>query len=339
MAKIVRRTITHKYLPIKPDFLTVETEIPFDCYIKRFDDYLIIIEAGTVLNKELLEKIYLHSTIYVLKQDMDIVKEYYLSHKKDDSNNHALGIYKNEVFANASKLDEALSGVDDYDTWLNIIYSKTSELMGVIFNGREEDIQIEPIRSCAIAIVEYVKADRKAMHSVIKMMADEYSSHHHSTNVAFLSAILSDAIGLLNEEITDITVAGLLHDIGKIRIDPVVLNKPASLNEEEYALMKRHSEDGYTILVKNGVENSTVLQGVRYHHENLDGSGYPCGMKGKEIPKAALIIGLCDVFDALTTKRTFRNNYTTFEALLLMKREMNNQFDEHYIDAFIRLLR
>lgn len=339
MAKIVRRTITYKYAPIKPDFLVEGTVIPFDCYIKRFADYVIIIESGTVLNKELLEKIYLHAKIYILKRDMDSVREYYVSHQKEDSSNHVLGIYKNEIIENASKLDEALSGVDDYDTWLNIVYSKTSELMGVIFNSREEDIPIEPIRSCAIAIVEYIKANKKAMHSVIKIMADEYSAHHHSTNVAFLCAILSDAIGFADEEIIDVTVSGLLHDIGKIRIDPLILNKPASLDDEEYTVMKRHPEDGHAILVKNKIENLTILQGVQYHHENLDGSGYPEGLKGKKIPKSARIVGLCDVFDALTTKRTFRCNYTTFEALLLMKRELNSQFDEHYTDLFIRLLR
>lgn len=339
MAKIVRRTITYKYLPIKPDFLVEGTVIPFDCYIKRFADYVILIESGTVLNKELIEKIYLHSKIYVLKREINTVREYYIAHQKEDSSNPDLGIYKNEIIENASKLDEALSGIDDYDTWLNIVYSKTSELMGVIFNSREEDIPIEPIRSCAIAITEYIKANKKAMHSVIKIMAAEYSTHHHSTNVAFLCAILSDAIGLADEEIIDVTVSGLLHDIGKIRIDPLILNKPASLDDEEYALMKRHPEDGHTILMKNGVENLTILQGVLYHHENLDGSGYPSALKGKKVPKSARIVGLCDVFDALTTKRTFRCNYTTFEALMLMKRELNSQFDEHYTDLFIRLLR
>ena len=71
----------------------------------------------------------------------------------------------------------------------------------------------------------------------------------------------------------------------------------------------------------------------------MDGSGYPEQLVGKIIPKNARIIGLCDVFDALTTKRTFRPNYTSFEALIVMKREMNRQFDENYIDAFIQMLR
>lgn len=109
------------------------------------------------------------------------------------------------------------------------------------------------------------------------------------------------------------------------------------MDEQEFNLIQTHSEVGVEILQKNGVTTPKILDAVLYHHEKLNGQGYPKGLRGKQIPKFASIIGMCDVFDALTTRRTYRVNYSSYEALLLMKQQMAHQFDEHYSDTFIRL--
>jgi len=168
-------------------------------------------------------------------------------------------------------------------------------------------------------------------------MPEEYTIHNHSNNVAFFSAIIGNKLKMSQEELIDLTYAALVHDIGKVRIDSMILEKPSALAENEFELVKEHSQIGYDILVKNGIVNQMILKAVKHHHERLDGSGYPDGLRGKMIPKAARIIGMCDTFDALTTKRTFRKSYTSFESLLLMKRDMHTQFDESFIDIFTQL--
>lgn len=130
----------------------------------------------------------------------------------------------------------------------------------------------------------------------------------------------------------------MLHDIGKIRIDQSLLLKPTYLETEEVELIQQHSNYGLEILQNNGIVNPRILDAVHYHHEKLDGQGYPARLRGKMIPKFARIIGMCDVFDALTTQRTFRSNYTSYEALIVIKQQMADQFDENYTDTFIRLL-
>lgn len=337
MAKIVQRVINHKYISIKEDLLIEGTVVPFDCYIKRFGDYVIIIEAGTLINKNLYEKIRQNHIIYVLKHDYKKVEEYLAEHHAKGSE-IPFDISKREIVAMALGLKEKLASVILLEEQLSLVYTTTALLMQEIFETKDEMLPFEALHSCVEELVGCVDTDINVMPLLLKMMPKEYTTHHHSVNVAFFAAVLCKAINSTKKDTMDIAFSGLLHDIGKMRVDEWLLLKAGPLEEDEYKIMKRHSEDGIAILEQNGISNEKILNGVRYHHEKLDGTGYPKALLGKKIPKSARIIGMCDVFDALTTQRTFRTNYTSFEALLLMKREMNTQFDESFTDAFIQLL-
>jgi len=338
MAKVVRQIISNKYFTVQADTLVEGSIVPFDCYIKRFGDYVIIIEAGTLITKSLYEKISLNQTIYLLRDDAEKVKEYYLLNNARAEEN-GFEIPKYDAVASVLGLRERLTPVGSFEERLSMVYMSVAGLIESIFKTSDENLPLGALRVCASNIAEYINTDRTVMPIFLKIIPKEYSTCYHSTNVAFFSAILGKAIDLTKEEIVDLALAGLLHDIGKIRIDSKILLKPGVLDPDEYEIMKNHCDYGFIILKNNGIENQKILNGVRYHHEKLDRTGYPQRLYGKLIPKFARIIGLCDVFDALTTKRTFRENYTSFEALLLIKREMNAQFDEQFTDAFIRLLR
>ncbi|MFY9142652.1 HD-GYP domain-containing protein [Sulfuricurvum sp.] len=338
MQRVVQRVISYKYLPLNPSSLIEGAAIPFDCYIKRFGDYVIIIEAGTIISKNLLDKIDKNGVIYILKHDTEKLKVY--REPYENGNEIILhGLHTEEMVDTVSKMSHMLSQINGLDEKLEVVYSVTSNLLEAIFNKKDEKLPLEAIQESATQLVEHVSIDVKTIHVMLNRMPTDYTTHNHSTNVAFLSVILGKALGLTKEALVEIAFAGLMHDIGKIRIDKEMLLKPGPLDEDEYELVKGHSDAGYGILLDNGITNQKILYGVRFHHEKLDGSGYPQGLRGKMISVFARILGICDVFDALTTKRTFRTNYTSFEALLLMKKEMNSQLDESYIDAFIRLLR
>jgi HD-GYP domain-containing protein (c-di-GMP phosphodiesterase class II) len=133
-------------------------------------------------------------------------------------------------------------------------------------------------------------------------------------------------------------IAGLLHDIGKIGIPEAILNKNGPLDNEEQKRMKEHPLVGATIL--NPIkELENAILGVKYHHEKYDGSGYPEGLKGKDIPLLATIIAVADTFDAMTTDRPYRRGLTKDEAVQEIKRVSGTQLNPQVAEAFAELYR
>lgn len=337
--RIAKRVINHKYTAHTLDILVKETVLPFDCYIKRYSDYVIVIQAGTFITEELLQKMHHNKEIYFLKEDSEKIRQYETDQECIDlSQENALST--NQAIKAALNLPQTMfNHFGTLEDRLSMLYATTSDLMQMIFDDANEKLPMDALYACVTQLAQCINPETNALPMLLKIIPDEYTTHHHSTNVAFFSVILANAIHLSQEEIIDVGLSGLLHDIGKIRIDTYILLKPSRLYEDEYETVKHHSDYGYEILTDNGIINQNILNGVHFHHERLDGSGYPKGLRGKLIPKYAQIVGVCDAFDALTTKRTFRDSYTSYEALLAMKQEMASQFDNIYINTFIKLLR
>jgi HD-GYP domain-containing protein (c-di-GMP phosphodiesterase class II) len=134
-------------------------------------------------------------------------------------------------------------------------------------------------------------------------------------------------------------LAGLIHDIGKVGTPDFILQKESRLSEEEYAQMKKHSEDGYQII--QGIKSFGELgisDMVRYHHERPDGKGYPSGLKGTEIPIGARILGVADAFDAMTTNRSYRQKLPVEIAAEELTRYSGTQFDPKAAKALLTYL-
>lgn len=135
--------------------------------------------------------------------------------------------------------------------------------------------------------------------------------------------------------------AAPLHDIGKISISDVILNAPRKLTAEEFEIMKTHTTEGAKIVRKvlTGIEEESYIDTaediVRYHHERWDGSGYPEGLEGSEIPLSARIMAIADVYDALTSERCYKPSYTKEAALEIMRKESGKQFDPILLDVFV----
>lgn len=337
MHRVVRRVINHKYTQIKPEILQKDTIIDFDCFIKRFDDYVIIIEAGSAITDSLVKKIQQHKVIYVLKHDMEKVNTYAVRYSKEEAF-EPVQLSGEEILANALNLSDTVSNISTVEKRLETVYQTSCDLMRHIFEESKEQIPIEALLCCVTEIVRSVDIPINIMPMLLDILPEHYTTQHHSVNVAFFAAIIGMHSDIADEKLNNLAYAGLLHDIGKMHIDPKLLAKPEHLDDDEYETVKRHARIGYTILEKNNIEDKEIAGAVLFHHEKLDGSGYPQGLRGRVIPKFARIVGVCDVFDALTTCRTYRPRYSSYEALLLIKQEMREQFDEVYTDTFIRLL-
>jgi HD-GYP domain-containing protein (c-di-GMP phosphodiesterase class II) len=163
---------------------------------------------------------------------------------------------------------------------------------------------------------------------------DRYTGGH-TKRVALFSVLIAKYMGLAQEEIEDVRLAAILHDIGKIGIDDKVLKKDAPLDKVEWEHMKQHPEMGYKILA-HIKSMKTITDGMRYHHERPDGHGYPLGLKGEEIPFIARIISVADTFDAMTSTRPYRKGLDYDIAFEEIVQNRGKQFDEKVVDGFVK---
>jgi len=164
---------------------------------------------------------------------------------------------------------------------------------------------------------------------------DKYTSGH-SQRVADISVAIAAELGLSKPEIEQIRLAGLIHDIGKIGVREAVLNKPGKVNDEEYRHILSHSSIGEHILTPI-VEEEVILKAVRHHHERYDGTGYPDGLAGEQIPLAARILAVADTYDAIISGRPYRKAQDIQTACDEIKNNRGSQFDSKVVDAFVRV--
>lgn len=163
-------------------------------------------------------------------------------------------------------------------------------------------------------------------------------THRHSERVGALARRIAAEIGLGRDEQETAELSALLHDLGKIAVPDSILNKPTQLTSEEFEEMKKHPLHGASIL--SNIQSSAVtavIPGVRYHHEWWDGTGYPEGLRGEEIPLLARVLGVADFLDALTSSRSYRDPVATDAAVRLVQEGSGTHFDPAIVDAAMRL--
>jgi len=166
---------------------------------------------------------------------------------------------------------------------------------------------------------------------------DEYTCNH-SLRVAYYSTSLAKALGFRDVDLQMLQWAALLHDVGKIGIRDSVLKKEGKLTDEEFEHIKEHPVRSHRV-VQEVPQLAAALDGILHHHERFDGSGYPEGLKGEEIPLQARIIQIADVFDALTSNRSYRPAYDVWQALKIMKDESGRTIDPRLAETFDGLVR
>ena len=173
---------------------------------------------------------------------------------------------------------------------------------------------------------------------ILAVEAKDAYTAGHSDRVADLAQLLSKALHMTEEDQHTIHMAAHLHDIGKIGIPDGILLKTGKLTPAEFEVMKSHAEIGHNIL-KNNKGLIDIANMILHHHEKFDGSGYPNKVSGYDIPVGARIISICDAFDAMVTKRTYKETMTIHEALEEIQAQKGGHFDPQISEVFIGLLR
>jgi HD-GYP domain-containing protein (c-di-GMP phosphodiesterase class II) len=189
------------------------------------------------------------------------------------------------------------------------------------------------------SVEEQLSALRTSLICAFNQLLDlkDLNTGVHSTRLAEWALHVATELGLDESAHSDIEVAALLHDIGKIGIPDAILNKPAKLSDEEYAVMKKHPEYGWAVLRHvPGMERASLM--ILHHHESFDGRGYPAGLKGDEIPVISRIVSVIDAFDAMVSNRPYRAGLPVEEAIRRLVVDRGRQFDPDVVDSFLPLV-
>lgn len=187
-------------------------------------------------------------------------------------------------------------------------------------------------------ITDSVTRNPGALISLARLKtADDYT-YMHSVAVCAMMVALAKQLGLSEEETRSAGIAGLMHDLGKASMPMDVLNKPGKLTDAEFAIIKTHPEEGYRLLQTGSGVDQMVLDVCLHHHEKIDGSGYPKGLKGDQISLFAKMGAVCDVYDAITSNRPYKSGWDPAESLRKMAEWASGHFDGKVFQAFVKSL-
>ncbi|ADR32736.1 metal dependent phosphohydrolase [Sulfuricurvum kujiense DSM 16994] len=219
-----------------------------------------------------------------------------------------------------------------------LVYEKATEAIDSMFKNPESLENVKNVQPVVNSFIEIILNDSSAVESLMKITAHDYYTHTHSINVSIYTLSLGAFLGISGKELEVLGMAAVLHDLGKSKVDYEIINKNGKLTDEEFAQMKHHPSLGHEIALALGITDERILTGIRHHHEKIEGGGYPDNLKGDQISQFARIIGTCDVFDALSTKRSYKDPMTSFESLQLMKQQMVGHLDMDIVNSFIKML-
>jgi len=228
--------------------------------------------------------------------------------------------------AGASSFPTRIEGVSEAPSFLTIPASVPRQWSGVILRIKQMEEQALTLRTSLICAFNQL-LDLKDLNTGV-----------HSTRLAEWALHVAGELGLDESSLSDLEVAALLHDIGKIGIPDAILHKPGKLSDEEYSLMKKHPEYGWAVM-RNvpGMERASLM--ILHHHESYDGKGYPAGLRCGEIPIGSRIVSVIDAFDAMVSSRPYRAGMPYAEAERRLLAASGTQFDPGVVERFLPLAR
>jgi putative nucleotidyltransferase with HDIG domain len=205
---------------------------------------------------------------------------------------------------------------------------------------KEKNIQesMDSASNYVETVGEFVRKVPEAMGDLAQMLSLDYSIYAHSVNVSLFALCFGEHIKLPPVDVKALGMGALYHDVGKTRISAHILKKPGPLNADEWELMRQHSSFGFDILVKHPSFPRQSLITVLHHHENMDGSGYPAGLKENDLPVTSRISKILDCYDAITSTRCYKHGVNGYEAIRIMYNEMLPQLSSDLLTQFVKFL-
>ncbi|QGY39489.1 HD domain-containing protein [Pseudodesulfovibrio cashew] len=187
-------------------------------------------------------------------------------------------------------------------------------------------------------LIDSVFRNDSATAAISKLKAFDEYTYTHCINVSVLAVILGKRLGYSREKLEMVGMAGMFHDVGKAIIPPHILNKPGALTDKEMDVMRTHPVHGYKLLKEQPDIPEEIIRGAMEHHEKHDGSGYPRGLKGEQISEIARLLAVVDVYDALTSKRVYKDPLPPGKVLAMMYKWRVTDFYPDIVEQFIKSL-
>lgn len=317
----MRTTAVQGFVPIKLRSLRVDSELNFDLYmIRRSDAEPVLYRQRDLPFSEAVRRRLIENGVETLLIASDQETSYYQ--------------YMEENIRDVLT-DEAIP----VEERTQILYGTSSNVLREFFHNPDVQDLVPRTQDLVRASVDFLLRERQAFSSFLEIAAFDYRTYTHSVNVSMYTLTLAQHAGHDNPAfLCDLGIGTFLHDIGKSRISRATLNKKGPLTPDEWAQMKQHPVWGRSILEQHGVDNDIILSVTLSHHEKLDGTGYPQGLRNGQLGEHVRLTTICDIFDALTTRRSYKDAMDTFAALDLMKREMKDQLDADLFKTFVRMM-
>lgn len=205
------------------------------------------------------------------------------------------------------------------------------------FQGGDIHSLIAASNHVADTTVKLISSHSVALNQLCNVLHHDYGTFTHSANVSFYAVMLAKELGFDQQQQHEVAVGALLHDLGKLKIDSKIINKPGPLNLQEMNQMKRHPVIGFEQLCNRRDVTFGQLMMAYQHHERFDGSGYPCGIPGELIHPLGRLCAIVDVFEALTSERPYRKPMEMSKVFELMQSKRGTDYDPEMLDAWLSL--
>ena len=308
----------HVKIPINS--IVPEKKVSFGVYKKDKERFEMIVEAGTVFPKGLSSLLH-HSleeksSLYIHNENKSDYYLYLESLLGDISSNPNIPLKEKSKF----------------------IYDTSSRVVNELFEKPESKETIERTKTLVDNTISIILSDDKSIKSMMAIGSHDYYTYTHSVDVAVFAIGFANYLKFSHKDISNIGYAAMMHDIGKSKIPSEIINKKGKLSIEEFEIMKTHPIHSYEILQYHDEKNSDILLPTRHHHEKARGDGYPDKITIKKTHEFAKIIAISDIFSALTTQRSYKDAFTSFDALSLMKSKMIEDLDKNLFVEFIKFM-
>lgn len=269
----------------------------------------------------------------LLGRDMPITESYLIQLKKKYI------IDKVEVYLEDDSIELLtlkIKTIEEVENTFNKFSSNLEDIFNKISHLKVSEI--DEIRIFSKKIQEEFNSTGTVIKTIILHGSAKNNIYRHSVNVAAISFILGKWLGLNEREINLLTYSAMLHDFGKMKLDKKILTKPTRLTFQEYEVFKTHSTIGYNFVKQIPYLDSSVSRGILMHHEKIDGSGYPLGIKGDKIHKFAKIIAIADLFDRVNSNTYSKKINGPLHALKIIQEESFGKLDHIYCSMFLNHL-
>ncbi|MCK4257505.1 MAG: HD-GYP domain-containing protein [Halanaerobiales bacterium] len=240
--------------------------------------------------------------------------------------------------------DELSEGIAIEDIIKDETRQKSKKIIKDTLNSRLNNIfyitetQVANIQNVVYDMVDEISQSDEVIVNLLDIKAYDSYTFSHSVNVTVLSLILGKALYYTREQLIKLGIGALLHDFGKTMIPLEILNKPDKLTDEEFEIVKEHSRLGYERLKDQTLISPLSRAVILSHHEKVDGTGYPKGLKNDEIHDYAKIVAIADVFDSLNSDRVYRKRWPTYKIVDFILSNVDKHFEKQFVNKFLKYI-